>query len=220
MRLEEIGKKEFLGKGGIAKCYTLEDGNVLKLFNHPRRVCEIERFKYFLEYANDSFLFPFEFIYDSEKIYGYITEKAPGVTLKQAFPTSNLLEMSKHSYKLEKDINFVSRGGILLYDMHDENVLYDGNKYSVIDPDENGRSSDLGSVFDSNHFIHRILISNLFLENLSKIKRTKVIKDKVTKYKYMSMKPSEMIVQVKDDMEKYYKENVDTIEDVINIVKR
>lgn len=220
MRLEEIGKKEFLGKGGVAKCYTLEDGNVLKLFNYPRRVCDIEKFKYLMKFGNDSFLFPFEFIYDEEKFYGYITHKAPGITLEKSFPTSDLLDLSKHSYKLERDIDFVSEGGILLYDMHEENVLYDGKKFSVIDPDENGRSKDIESVFDTNHFIHRALISNLFIMNLSKTKKTKVIRDKITKYKYMPVRPSELIVQVKDDMERYYKEKIDTLDDINKIVRR
>jgi len=220
MNLSEIDKKQFLGKGNMSKCYILEDGNVLKLFNCPRDVSEIERFKYFLKYSNNSFLFPFEFIYDSRKFYGYITKKAMGKTLSETFFKSNLLKLSKDSYKLERDMDFVSSGGIVLYDLHDDNVLYDGEKYSVIDFDESGISSDIQYASNANRRYHNILIGNLFLENLYKIKSSQIIIDKINKYKFMSIRPSEMIVQVKNDIEKYYNEDIDVLDDINNIIRR
>ena len=143
MLLKEIGNKKILGEGRMSRCYLLEDGNVLKLFKHTRNLYEMDNFKYFLQYSNDSFVFPFDFIYDSRNFYGYIMKKAPGKTLKQIFSKSTLTNLSNHSYKLERDIDFISSGGIFIYDFHDENVLYDGNKYSVIDPDEYGVRSNI-----------------------------------------------------------------------------
>ena len=220
MELNEIGKKKFLGKGEMAKCYLLEDGNVLKLFNCQRSIDEMEMFKHFMKYDNDSFVFPFEFIYDSEKFYGYITKFALGKTLEVEFPKSNLLNLSTNSIRLEKDIDFVSQGGIVLYDLHDRNVLYDGKKYSVIDHDENGIKEDVSTVRRTNRQMHRILIGNLFIENLRKLERTKLITDKIQIYKFMDMKPSEMIVQIKSDMDNYYKEDINTVEEVKDIIRR
>ena len=220
MELNEIGKKKFLAKGFMAKCYLLEDGNVLKIFNCQRSIDEMEMFKHFLKYDNDSFVFPFEFIYDSEKFYGYITKFVLGNTLEVEFPKSNLLNLSTNSIRLEKDIDFVSDGGIVLYDLHDQNVLYDGKKYSVIDHDENGIKEDISTVRRTNRQMHRILIGNLFIENLRKLERTKLITDKIQIYKFMKMPPSEMIVQIKSDMDKYYKEDVSTIEELKDIIRR
>ena len=114
MKLKDIGSKEFFDKGGLSKCYLLEDGNILKLFKQPRKLYEMDNFKYFLKYSNDSFCFPFEFIYDSRKFYGYIMKRMPGKKLGEVFSASNLINLSKHSYKLEKDIDYVSSGGIVL----------------------------------------------------------------------------------------------------------
>lgn len=220
MKLEEIGKKQFLGEGFMAKCYTLENGNVLKLFNNPMNVSEIDRFKYFLKYSNDTILFPFEFIYDENTFYGYITKRALGQTLGQTFSNSNLLNLSTNSYKFERDIDFVSNGGIILYDLHEDNVLYDGNKYTVIDPDEYEKNDGFLYTKESNQAIHRFLINDLFYINLVKFKTSKMLLEKITKYKYLSIKPSQMIVQIKEDIEKYYKEDITTLDDIKNITRR
>ena len=73
MNLNEIGKKEQFIISKLSKLYILEDGNILKLFKNPRDIGEIDRYRYMLNYDNESFVFPFEFIYDDEKFYGYIT---------------------------------------------------------------------------------------------------------------------------------------------------
>lgn len=220
MLLKEIGNRKFLGKGTMSRCYLLEDGKVLKLFKRTRNLYEMDNFKYFLEYSNDSFVFPFEFIYDSRKFYGYIMKKAPGKALKQIFSKSTLTNLSNHSYKLERDIDFVSSGGIFLYDLHDENVLYDGNKYSVIDPDENAISDNPLRAKEFNNKAHRMLIGNLFLDNIESIKHTRLIRKNIYEYKNIGIRPSEMIAQVKSDMENYYKEKIETLEDINNIIRR
>ena len=131
-----------------------------------------------------------------------------------------MLNLSNNSIKLEKDIDFVSEGGIVLYDLHDENILYDGENYSVIDFDESGISGNIQYASYTNRHYHNILIGNLFLENLYKIKSPQLIIDKVNKYKLMSMRPSEIIGQVKEDIEKYYKEDIDVLDDINNFIRR
>jgi len=66
MKLEEIEKKEYIDKGDFSKCYDIGNHNVLKLFNNSMSIADIHKFKYLLKYRNESFLFPFEFVYDEE----------------------------------------------------------------------------------------------------------------------------------------------------------
>ena len=147
-------------------------------------------------------------------------KKVSGKTLKQMFSKSTLTNLSNHSYKLERDIDFLSSGGIFLYDLHDENVLYDGNKYSVIDPDEYGIRSNTERAKEYNSSKNRILISNLFLDNIESTKHTILIRKNIYEYKNIGIRPSEMIAQVKSDIENYYKERIDTLEDINNIIRR
>ena len=222
MRLEEIGKRKKFKFCKMSKLYLLEDDKLLKLFKNPRDISELERYKYFMDYANDSFIFPFEFVYDSKKFYGYITKRVYADTLESVFSKSDLLELSSNSFKLEKDIDFVSSGGISLYDFHSENVLYDGNNYSVIDHDENGILQNIGYVKKRNRQVHKILISRLFLEKLEELdfNHTKLIRENILGDMYSEIKPSELIIKIKEQIDKEYKEDVKKLEDITNIVRR
>jgi len=175
-----------------------------------------------MNYNNDSFVFPIEFIYDSKKFYGYITKRVYADTLETVFSKSNLLKLSTHSFKLEKNIDFVSSGGITLYDFHSENILYDEKSYSVIDHDENGISTNLEYAKKRNQHSHRILIGNLFLERLVEfdIKNTKLIRKKIINYMGLPIRPSEMIVYIKERLDKEYKEDIKVLENIKSIVRR
>lgn len=220
MELKEIKNKKYFNKGRTAKCYLLNNGNILKLFNSKRDLSEIDRFKYMLEYTNESFVFPFEFIYDSEKFYGYITKRAPGIILELAFSKSNLIDLSKHSQDLERDIDYISEGSIVLYDFHNQNVLYDGKKYSVIDHDENAIYRPIDYAKEFNQKAHRIMISKLFEKSIESNKHTKFILDKVNQYKYSDIRPSQMIGQIKQDIDFYFKEDIKTIQELNSIIRK
>ena len=75
MRLEEIGNKQKYKVSRMAKLFILDDDNILKLFKNPKEIYEIDRYKYMLNYDNESLVFPFEFIYDEKNFYGYITKR-------------------------------------------------------------------------------------------------------------------------------------------------
>ena len=222
MELKEIGNKKYLGKGACAKCYVLEDGTVFKKFNSPLRISDIDRFRYFLQYKNESFLFPFEFIYDNKKFYGYINKKADGIILKKSFSSSNLENLSKNSINLERDINYISEGKIVIHDLNSENIMYDEKKLEVIDPDEYGirYGATIDDIKNINLDKYRKRITNLFLVNLPSNKNTKYIIDLINKHKYSDAKVSDIILDIKHNMESYYKENVESIDDVREIIKR
>lgn len=224
MNLNDISKKEFIGQGFMAECYLLENGKVFKEFNDPLKISDIEKFKYFLNFKNENFVFPFEFIYDNKKFYGYITEKAKGKILSEVFSSSNLEKLSTHYLKLERNTNFISEGNIIMHDFHRENIMYDGELLQVIDPDEYEISNSLSNkqVIDYNNYYHRTTLGTLFMSNvnLSLNKKIRYVLDKIPKYAYLSIKPSEMIIDIKEKIYGCVKEDFDTLDDLNEILRR
>lgn len=222
MNLEDFISKKLLKKGTTAKCFLLQNGNIFKQFNNPLCISDVERFKYFLNFENESILFPFDFIYDNKKFYGYVAKRAFGQTLRESFSGSNLERLSTHSIKTEKNIDFVSQGKILMHDLHSDNVIYDGNLVQIIDPDEYGIRDiyTVDEIKDINFKYYRTLISNLFITNIGINKNTQYIIDKINFHKYTGYRASEVIINIKYEMEKYTKETINTVDDFNSIIKR
>lgn len=222
MNLEDFISKKILKEGTTAKCFLLQNGNVFKQFNNPLSISDVERFKYFLNFENESILFPFDFIYDNKKFYGYVTKRAFGQTLRESFSSNNLERLSTHSIKTEKNIDFVSQGKILMHDLHSDNVIYDGNLIQIIDPDEYGIRDiyTVDEIKDINFKYYRTLISNLFITNIGINKNTQYIIDKINFHKYTGYRASEVIINIKYEMEKYTKETINTVDDFNSIIKR
>ena len=228
MNLKDYDIVKKLKGGNQAKSYLLKDNTVLKIFNNPLHISEIERYKYFLKNANDSFVFPFKFICDDNMLYGYIYKYAPGLTLEKCFENSNLTGLSNNSKLLEKDIDLLSDAEITLYDFHDENIIYDGKMYRVIDPDEYGlyifkSSTDINDkeiystrlfVQSKNRTIHRIVICNLFISSLKQNPYTKLMLEKVNKYKKTTMFPSQIISEVKEQLDKTFIDDIKTLKEL------
>ena len=222
MNIEDFMSKKLLKKGTTAKCFLLQNGNVFKQFNAPLSISDVERFKYFLNFENENILFPFDFVYDNKRFYGYVTKRAIGDTLTESFSSSNLEKLSTNSIKVEKNIDLVSQGKILMHDLHSDNVIYDGNLMQIIDPDEYGIRDiyTVEEIKDTNFKYYRTLISNLFINDLEINKNTQYIIDKINLYKYTGYRASEVIIKIKDDMEKYTKETINTVDDFNRIIKR
>ena len=222
MNIEDFMSKKLLKKGTTAKCFLIQNGNVFKQFNSPLNISDVERFKYFLNFQNENILFPFDFVCDSKKFYGYVTKRAIGDTLTESFSSGDLEKLSTHSIKVEKNIDLVSQGKILMHDLHSDNVIYDGNLMQIIDPDEYGIRDiyTVEEIKDTNFKYYRTLISNLFINDLEINKNTQYIIDKINLYKYTGYRASEVIIKIKDDMEKYTKETINTVDNFNRIIKR
>ena len=222
MNTEDFISKKLLKKGTTAKCFLLQNGNVFKQFNSPLNISDVERFKYFLNFENENILFPFDFVCDNKRFYGYVTKRAIGDTLTESFSSSNLEKLSTNSIKVEKNIDLVSQGKILMHDLHSDNVIYDGNLMQIIDPDEYGIRDiyTVEEIKDTNFKYYRTLISNLFINDLEINKNTQYVIDKINLYKYTGYRASEVIIKIKDDMEKYTKETINTVDDFNRIIKR
>lgn len=222
MRLEEIEKKEYIDKGYHSKCYDIGNDRVVKLFNKCMPLSEIDKFKYLLKYKNESFLFPFDFVYDEENFYGYITQKSFGKKLCNNFSNLNIEKLSTHSVLLEDNIKKVSQGKITLEDVNETNIMYDGEKLEVIDFDFYwiDEKSSFEKIHKINSNSYKITILEQFRDNIYHNPKTIYILDKITKYEYMSINASDAMIRIKEEVEKYYKEKIDTIDDLNTILRR
>ena len=222
MKLEEIEKKEYIDKGDFSKCYDIGNHNVLKLFNNSMSIADIHKFKYLLKYRNESFLFPFEFVYDEENFYGYITKRSLGKKIISNFSSLDIEKLSTHSILLEHNIKKISEAKISIDDMNGSNILYDGKKIEVIDPDfywidKETNTSEIQKR-NLNSYKNTILVE--FRANIGYYKKTNYVLQKILKYEYMPMTASTAMIKIKEDMEKYYKEEINTIDDLHNIARR
>lgn len=127
--------KKYIGSGLFGDCYELTNGDVLKIFKMPQSISNIKKYKLFQNYQNESIMFPYDFYVKHRKFLGYISKKAPGKGLDESLKLYNLEDLSKDLFKLDRDVMHISGGGIIMRDVHSDNVFYDGNKYSIIDTD-------------------------------------------------------------------------------------
>ena len=221
MNLDQFMNKKYLNKGQTGICYLLGNNTVLKIFNDSKKTSEIDKFKYFQKFNNNSFVFPFEFVQYDDIFYGYISQFVVGKRLREVFNDSNLVTMSKKSYKLEKDIDFVSSGKIIVEDLSADNILY-SDEFKVIDPDYYvvDNSYDVDYINKLNHEIYKGTILDLFVYPYLKNKENhKFIIDRAEYYNHKDIKASELILCFKEDMEKYYKEEFETINEFNKKIK-
>lgn len=215
--------KKKIGEGTTGICYELKTGEVVKLFKIPQSISEIEKYKKFLERENDSILFPYDFIIRGKKFLGYITKKASGEIIEKSLRKYSLERISLNSYKLDKDIMYVSEARILINDVHQENMFYDGNAFSIIDTD----SFDM-SIYDVDDTYHKNIkrvkraILEVIYEDISN-KGIVLNKNKfyLELYKCVTWDYPlpDSILHFKECVEKYCGQKVDSLESV-KILKR
>ena len=222
MNVNKIEDKKIISKGKYSKCYELESGSVLKIFNKPQSLTEIDKFRYMLKYKNENFLFPIDFVYDDKKFYGYIVKKAIGNPIKDVFSSSNLEELASHSAVLEKNISKISKGRILVDNFHEGNIMYNGKKFEVIDTDFYQAPVPFSpkEIKSDNLTHYRFIISRLLNENLKYSEDTKYVIEQVRKYVCKNLLPSDMIMLIKEDIEDYCKEEINTLDDFQKIIRR
>lgn len=221
--------KKFLGEGIYGKCYELKSGEVLKIFKIPRDIDDLKKYKRFLEYKNDSVLFPYRFNIEKRHIKSYICAKAPGDKIYNSLAQYDIFNISKHLFKLERDIGFISNGNIIMYDNHSENMFYDGVKFSVIDVDEYDfydyvYKHDLAYVYDRNMSKIETCMYEIFCNEISKTELSNndkhVIYDQFKKYIFWDCNPSSQILIYKNILEKFLNENITSLDSVKVLTKR
>lgn len=220
-------QKKYIGEGLNGRCYELENGEILKVFKIQRDIEELNRYKRFLEYKNDSVYFPYRFITNKKHIKGYISKKAPGKGLDDSLSLFDLEKISTHLIKLENDIALVSNGSIIMCDTHSENILYDGMKFSIIDVDEYF-FYECPNNFDNTYPYERNIskiesaIYGVFCNELGKcnFKDKQKILNELKKYIFWNYGPSNQVLQYKMILERVFKENISSLDKVKEIAKK
>lgn len=153
--------KSYLGAGYYGECYELANGRVLKIFKIPKRKQNLEKYYHFLEYRNETIIFPDEFITNLFHFQGHISDKAPGKNISDCIAQSSILLTAKALEKADSDIKVISDGGIIMSDIHPGNVFFDGHKISFFDVDEY-RVADNGKeeiYYKNTHMVRKALLS-------------------------------------------------------------
>lgn len=213
MKKNDLGKKIYLGEGLTSKCYKLSDNKVYKKFKRKRDIIELKKYRDFLEYKNDSVIFPYDFVY-KRKFIGYIYDYSEGLTLSNCFKHINIDDLIFALEKVERDINYISKGKIFMYDVHDDNIIYGNKKLSIIDVDEYNIKDSL-SISDalySNNIQFKNLINGLIISNIPK-----ELIERFIKYKDFNLS-SYNLYKLKEDINDIYKEKIKTINDIWKVI--
>ena len=134
--IKSIGKKEYwLNDGTEANCYLIK-GDVYKIYNTRYPIIDNTICKNDLDL--ESFLFPTEIYMCDQKVFAYKTDtyiqenKIEKEKLQNGeFP--NLDNIKKALKQLIKDMYVLSKNHIFVDDLAWCNLLFDGNKFYIID---------------------------------------------------------------------------------------
>lgn len=137
-----------IGEGSYGKCYLCEDGkHAYKEFHQKKQLYEEEIYniKAFTYLENDSVSFPRTIVYNlflnDESIIGYIMNYFNAIQSMNISDEERMKDIINASYLLEKEICYLSNQGVLIKDLHDENVLYTIDKlFKLSDTDLYGLS--------------------------------------------------------------------------------
>lgn len=143
-----IASGRFVGFGKTAVCYRISNGRLLKLYLNTFYTEQLFKNRDMMEHlellnsvSNDSFIGPEEILVKDGKIVGYIYPFIKARTLQNIPLSTKLSQLQNNFNKLIEDTIEISEKRFELIDVHNKNILFDGNKYYVIDLDE-GRLSN------------------------------------------------------------------------------
>ena len=226
MTLDEYCSKKLFVKSTNSKCYLIgkEQDRVLKIFNVPFNKENVEKFEYFLDYKNDSFIFPHEFIVYGDKFLGYVTQRSNGKELEKVIDKIDFVTYSKRSKKLEEDIVYVSNGKILINDISTRNILYEKELLRVIDPDfyKVYCNSSVNEVLNYNMKVYKSCIADLFILPYLRMKKKpdKYVVEKINQYMKSDINTSEFIINLKLILEDYYDSEINNLREFNKILRR
>ena len=120
-----------LGIGREGRCVLLDNNRVIKYLYDDYNPDFILQFK---DIDSSSFVFAKEGIYVNEYIAAIYMEYIQGKTLEDSKPSNQDLKvLSSNLRTLSKDIVSISESGVLVKDFHCGNIIYDNNRFKVID---------------------------------------------------------------------------------------
>ena len=218
----DLKNKKFIGEGTYGKCYELSNGDILKVFKIPKDKYEIKKLESFSKIDTKTIIFPKELLILKNTLLGYSMRKAPGEKIYDNFKYYDLNKAALNTVNLEKDIIKISGMGIETYDIHPENIFYDGLNYSIIDTDEYEfceiNTDDL-EYFNikkiSNAFIE-VFIEELLNANFFCDKHYEFL-SKLRFYKSKGYELNKLIIKLKNEIENYFNTEITTLSDIHKI---
>lgn len=142
-------KKLSLVKNGdigiSSKVYRLDKDKCIKIFNESKNEFDMHRYNRFTNLDFECAVLPRELVLLRKKFRGYTMDFVNGNTL---YNLDTNIEYSKFlmlAKKLIEESKEITEEGIILFDAHTDNIMYDKNKKKLVltDPDEWAFSSTL-----------------------------------------------------------------------------
>ena len=173
--LDEYKKGSYIGRGHMAECYLI-NGRVYKIYTRLDRIKKIfktrdmiEFFDYISEYGNDTVITPDELYVKDGEVLGYSYPYVEGITLSKLNSHIKLDDYRRNYDKLLEGLASFSESKYRILDMHNQNVLFDGNYFHIIDIDNgtfpkiNNEEEQIRSAFIENCFnIHLLIFNTIF----------------------------------------------------------
>lgn len=222
----DLKNKRFIGEGTYGRCYELSNGDILKIFKIPKDKYDIKKIKSFTSVKFDTIIFPKKILISNNSLLGYTMRKAKGKSLYCNFKYCNLEQASINTINLEKDIICLSDMGIKMYDIHSENVFYNGFNYSVIDTDEyyycdldtdDLRYRNIRQFYSTfiDLFIDELLNEEIFINN------DYDFLNKLRNYKCLDLELNQLITLLKKEVENYFSFKINRLCDLekIKVIK-
>lgn len=132
-----------IGIGTTAICYLMKDKRVLKvfmntsgkdyLFNKYENI--IDHFERINELKNKTYVVPEELLIKDKECVAYIYDYINSRTLKHIRLSTKIDSLLCGYDRLVEDTEEISNKGFCLYDLHDKNILFNGD-YHIIDLDK------------------------------------------------------------------------------------
>ena len=215
-------KRNYLRQGKNGICYKVDNQVYKEFINKPR-------YMYFLKslanIKSDYLVFPNEFIYlDSYSIpnlKGYLMDYVEGSRLVDISELINIKEFIIKLDILEKEIKKITEEySVILSDIHCENILCTPNKLVIIDNDQD----TINSVDDVyvNYRTNIYELGNAVLPFI--LKGGDLISEKVNHLFYLSVvlgkcKPSIVLNEAVNTIEKYKNEEINTLHDLYDGIR-
>ena len=203
-------RKRFLGAGFEGQSILLKNDLVLKDYFKPRDIEEKDKLLQFKDIDLDSFSFTKDVCNDDEKIYGAITKYANGLTVENCrIYDDNAENLCNNLQKLSDDINKLTELNILINDNFLDNIVYDGNKFTMIDTQCYEYNQE---EIDDLLAVNLGIIEHIYFKLLGTfidyhLRRTDSDYKDCFYDKYLLSNPKETLMGIKEELENYLGED-------------
>ena len=185
-----------IGIGTTAVCYLMKDKRVLKLFINTANKKYlfdkydnvVDHFEKINDLKNSTYIVPEEVLIKDKKCIGYIYGYINSKTLKNIRLNTKIDALIYGYDNLYEDTKEISSKKFHLFDVHDRNILFNGN-YNIIDLDK--------GTFEDNISEEQILKENMDLINKTII------------YSLLRVKEYEIIKFYDVNLRDLYRENIE-----------